>query len=146
LPNQAYRTRLAGSLADGAQCRILSDPALQFFPQYAPAANEQIRVRYQGFGRAMARITNPADIASQQRGLDNGVHGAVREITSPPPRTSVECETAALALLDDCGSQGWSGQYQTWNDFLPGDADDIFPGDMIHVDVPSRGAQFDALV
>jgi hypothetical protein len=146
LPLQPYRTRLAGSLVDGAECRILSEPSLQFFPQYVPAPNEQIVVHYQGAGRAMARITNPVEIANQQRGLDNGVHGAVREVTSPPPRTATECETAALALLDDCSNRGWSGEYQTWSDFLPGAADDIFPGDVIHIEAPSREAQFDALI
>jgi hypothetical protein len=146
LPPQPYRTRLAGSLSDGAECRILSDPSLQFFPQCVPAAKEQIVVRYQGFGRAMARVGNPAEIANSRRGLDDGIHGAVRELNSPPARTAIECETAALALLDDCATQGWSGEYQTWSDFLPGDAEDIFPGDTIHVDVPSREARFDALV
>ena len=38
------------------------------------------------------------------------------------------------------------GTYETWSDFLPGGASDIFPGDAIAVDVPSRGASFTAIV
>jgi len=48
LPGQAYRTRLVGSLADGAECLITQDPALQFFPQSIPAPNELITVHYRG--------------------------------------------------------------------------------------------------
>jgi len=48
-------------------------------------------------------------------------------------------------LLDDSG-QGWSGEYQAWSQFLPGGAADIFPGDGLAVNVPSRMASFLAIV
>ncbi|MGC2198134.1 MAG: hypothetical protein WA628_25915, partial [Terriglobales bacterium] len=56
LPGQSYRTRLAGSLSDGAQCKVSMEPALQFFPQAMPAPNELISVHYRGAGRALARV------------------------------------------------------------------------------------------
>ncbi|MGC2708388.1 MAG: hypothetical protein WA252_04590, partial [Candidatus Sulfotelmatobacter sp.] len=40
----------------------------------------------------------------------------------------------------------WSGTYETWSDFLPGAAEDIFPGDAIAVNVPTRAAVFTAIV
>jgi hypothetical protein len=63
----------------------------------------------------------------------------------PLPRTSLDCETTALALLDDAG-QGWVGQYQAWSPFLPGGAEDILPGDGLTVEMPSRTASFAAVV
>ena len=63
----------------------------------------------------------------------------------PIPRTSADCETATLALLDDTG-QGWAGQYRAWSPFLPGGAEDIFPGDGLAVEVLSRGASFASIV
>ena len=33
LPGQSYRTQLAGSLSDGARCRLSMEPAVQFYPQ-----------------------------------------------------------------------------------------------------------------
>jgi len=69
----------------------------------------------------------------------------VREIGLPVPRTSADCETAALALLEDAG-QGWTGEYQAWSQFLPGGAVDVFPGDGLAVNVPSRMASFTAIV
>jgi hypothetical protein len=144
LPGQTYRTRLVGSLADGAECLVTQDPALQFFPQHVPAANELIGVRYRGRGTAMARVTDPTRAVPQ--GVDDGVRGAVLDVQAPAPRTAVDCENAALALMDDRTGPAWSGVYETWSDFLPGDADDVFPGDAVHVNVPSRGADFHAIV
>ena len=105
-----------------------------------------IEVHYRGRGNALARVTNPASIAAQQRGIDNGLHGAVRHVKEPPARISADCEIAALALLDDTTGAAWMGEYDVWSDFLPGNAADIFPGDALNVIVPSRGATFPAIV
>ena len=144
-PGESYRTRLAGTAIEGAQCTITSAPALQFFPAYAPVANELIQVRYRGIGRALARVTNPSSIAALANGSDDGVRSRVRIVQSPPARTSADCENAALAILDDAVSPAWAGEYQTWSDFLPGGSD-VFPGDAVQVNVPSRGASFSAIV
>jgi hypothetical protein len=146
LPGQSYRTRLVGPLASGGECNIYSGPSLDFFSQHVPALNELIEVRYRGWGRAMARVTNPASIASGQRGIDDGVRAAVRHLKLPPARTSADCENAALAIVTDGATAGCSGKYQTWSDFLPGGAQDIFPGDALLVNVASRNAAFPAIV
>src|SRR5260370_233924 len=100
LPGQNTRTRRTGSLLEGAECHVSNEPALQFYPEYIPAANELIEVNYRGRGHAIARVTNSASSGAHQRGGDDGVRGSVREIGIPAVRTSVDCETAALALLD----------------------------------------------
>jgi len=146
LPGQGYITQLVGSLEEGAQCEITSSSALEFYPQYAPAANQLIEVHYRSLGPALARVTNPASIAAQQRGIDNGLHGAVRHPKEPPARTAADCEMAALALLDDATGSAWTGEYDVWSDYLPGGAVDIFPGDELNIAVPSRGATFTAIV
>ncbi len=110
-----------------------------------PALTTISEVNYRGQGHAMARVINSASIEAHQRGGDDGVRGSVREIGMPSPRTSADCEVAALALLDDAG-QGWVGEYQAWSQFLPGGAADIFPGDGLAVNVPSRRASFTAIV
>ena len=145
LPEEDTVTVLMGSLLDGAECQISSESELEFYPEYIPAANELIEVTYRGQGHAMARVTNSASIAAHQHGGDDGVRGAVREIGLPIPRTDADCETAALALFDDAG-QGRSGEYKAWSQFLPGGAADIFPGDGLAVNVPSRMATFTAIV
>jgi hypothetical protein len=146
LPGQGYITQMVGTLEEGAECEITSSSALEFYPQYAPAANQLIEVHYRSLGHALARITNPASIAAQQRGIDNGLHGAVRHPKEPPARTDADCEMAALALLDDATGPAWMGEYDVWSDFLPGGANDVFPGDGLNIAVPSRGASFSAIV
>jgi hypothetical protein len=146
LPGSGYVTQLVGSLSDGAQCVITGDPALDFYPQYVPALNELIVISYRGSGRTIAEVTNEASITRLQNGLDNGIRGAVRHMKAPSPRTGADCENAAQAILDDGAGAAWTGTYQTWSDFLPSGAADIFPGDTIQVNVPSRSASFDAIV
>jgi hypothetical protein len=146
LPGQGYITQLVGLQKEGAECEITSTAALEFYPQYAPAANQLLEVHYRSLGPALARVTNPASIAAQQRGIDNGLHGAVRHLKEPPARTAADCEMAALALLDDSTGAAWTGEYDVWSDFLPGNAGDIFPGDALNIAVPSRGAAFPAIV
>ncbi|HYH00104.1 MAG TPA: hypothetical protein VD837_13300 [Terriglobales bacterium] len=145
LPGQAGRTRLVGSLSEGAQCRVTESPQIRFYPAYVPAANETIRVSYRTGRRSMARVTDQDNIRALAHGGDDGLRPAVRNVSWPAPRTAEECETAALALLDDTTRPAWSGEYYVWSDFLPG-ASDIFPGDEIRVNVPSRAAAFSAVV
>jgi len=146
LPNASYVTQLVGALSDGAQCEVTSDPSLDFYPAYVPALNELIVASYRGSGRAVAQVQNAASVASLQNESDNGTRGTTRVVKTPAPRTDVDCENAALAILDDGTGTAWSGTYQTWSDFLPGAAEDIFPGDGIAVNVPSRNAVFTAIV
>ena len=110
-----------------------------------PALTTVSEVHYRGLGRAMARVINPASIAAEQRGADDGTHGAIRHLKLPPARTSVDCENAALALLADAAAAGWTGRYETWSDFLPGNIQDIFPGDAINLNISSRTAVFQAI-
>jgi hypothetical protein len=146
LPGQPYRTRLVGPLSAGGECNVYSGPTLDFFNQHVPAPNELIEVRYRGCGRSMARVTNPASITAEQHGIDDGLRGAIRHVKFPPARTSVDCENAALTIVADQAAPGYQGSYRTWSDFLPGDAQDVFPGDGLDVDLPSRAAAFRAIV
>lgn len=146
IPGQSSRTRLVGPVSDGAECRISSTPVLWFYSQYVPVANEAIRVNYRSRSQASARITDPQSIAAHNRGNDDGVRGGMRRVALPPPRTATECELAALALLDDCVQSAASGQYETWSCALPQAAADIFPGDALMIHVPSRSANFRAIV
>jgi hypothetical protein len=146
LPNASYVTQLVGTLSEGAQCEITSDPSLDFYPQYVPVLNELIVASYRGSGKAVAQVQNATSVAQLQSGPDDGTRGAVRVAKTPGARTAVDCENAALATLDDSTGIAWSGTYETWSDFLPGAAADIFPGDAIALNVPSRGAIFAAIV
>ena len=53
-----------------------------------------------------------------------------------PAPTSIDCESAALAVLDDTAQPAWTGEYRIVSDCLP--ANDVLPGDSVQVAVPSR--------
>jgi len=146
LPNAGYVTQPVGSLSDGAECDIASSTSLDFYPQYVPALNTNIVASYRGAGRAVAEVANSASVSALANGADNGARGIVRTVKTPSARTQADCENAALAILDDSTGAAWSGTYETWSDFLPGEAADIFPGDGVAVNVPSRNAVFSAIV
>jgi hypothetical protein len=145
LLNASYVTQVVGSVSSGAECEISSSTTLDFFPQYVPPVNTAIVASYRGYGRAAAEVVNSASIASLVNGADNGVRGFVRAMENPSVRTQADSENAALAILDDAVNPAWLGTYRTWSDFLPGGAQDIFPGDAVSVNVPSRGAVFNAI-
>ncbi len=146
LADSDYATQLVESLSDGGQCTIASSTTLDFYPQYVPALNTLIVASYRASGRAVAEVANSAKIAGLAKGSDNGVRSLVRTVKSPSARTQADCENAALAILDDAGGTAWAGTYETWSDFLPGGADNIFPGDGVAVNVPSQNAAFSAIV
>jgi hypothetical protein len=120
--------------------------AVSFAQPQAVTLTTISEVHYRGSGRAMARVTNPASVAAEQHGVDDGVRAIVRHLKLPEGRTSVDCENAALTILADGASSGCAGKYQAWSDFLPASAQDIFPGDGLNVNVPSCGAVFFAIV
>lgn len=146
LPSASYVTQLVESLSDGGECEIASSTTLDFYPAYVPALNTLIVASYRGSGRPAAEVVNSASVTSLKNGADNGVRGIVRAMKTPSARTQADCENAALAILDDADGLAWMGTYQTWSDFLPGGAADIFPGDAVTVNVPSRNAAFSAIV
>lgn len=147
VPGFAQKTRLPGNVAEGAECVITQYGALQFFSPYVPVANEAIVVHYRSAGRALARIIHAGSIAAHARAADDGVRAIVTGVVQPAARTSVDCENAALAILDDSTQQAWAGEYECWSDFQPGGANvDPLPGDAIAVSAPSRAANFTATI
>lgn len=146
LPTAAYRSRLVGSLEDGAECVVTSSARLLFYPAYVPAANELIKVSYRSAALSVARVADANSAANLMLGPDSGIRGGTRHITAPAPRTSAECEIAALALLDDSCQPAWAAEYDVCSDFFPAAAADVFPGDAIQVQAPSREAEFTAIV
>lgn len=142
-PGFGYKTRLVGYVSDGAECRIFDTPELYFHPEHLPASGEKIEVRYRASRSSLARVQDSASIAALAAGSDDGMRTAIVEMVSPAARTSRDCDNAALAILDDANSDAWSGRYEAWDSALGAD---VLPGDLATVTVPSRGADFAAII
>src|SRR5271166_3817442 len=144
IPGQSFRTRLAGALVDGGECYLTSAGQLRFYTPYPPQLNEQIVVAYRSSARAVARVQDQNSIGQQHNGSDSGRRSYVRRLKLPLAPTSVDCENAALAILDDTVQPAWTGEYRVLSDFLP--VSDVLPANTVQVAVPSRGAAFSAIV
>jgi hypothetical protein len=144
IPGQAFRTRLMGALVDGGECYVTGTSELRFYAPYPPQANEEVVVAYRGSARAMARVQDPNSIAAHARGGDKGYRSMVRRVKEPLAPTSVDCENAALAILDDAVLPAWKGEYRVMSDFLA--ASDVVPGNATAVAAPSWNANFTAIV
>ena len=144
IPSGSFRTRLAGALADGGECYVTSTGVLRFDPPYPPQQNEQVVVAYRSSRRATARVQDQNSIAAHRKGSDSGRRSYVRKLKLPPAPTSIDCENAALALLDDAVQPAQAGEYRIISDCLA--ASDVLPSDAVQVSVPSRGAAFSATV
>ncbi len=144
ITGQQFRTRLIGSLADGGECYVTSSAELRFYPPYPPQPYEQVVVAYRSSARAAARVQDQNSIAAHHNGGDSGRRSYVRRLKLPPAPTSIDCENAALALLDDTVQPAWAGEYRVLSDFLP--IGDVIPTNAVQVSAPSRGAAFTAIV
>ena len=140
----AFRTRLTGALADGGECYVTSSGNLHFYPPYPPDPSEQIVAAYRSSGRAIARVQNMNSISAHRKGADNGQRCCVKRLKLPAAQSAVDCENAALAVLDDTTQPAWAGSYAVVSDLLP--ASDVTPGMLVLVTAPSWQAQFAAWV
>lgn len=135
LPGAAFTTRLVGSMIDGAECSV-SSRYLTFFAAEVPASNVQIVAEYRNARKMGATVTAPLPAGVAGRSINI-------ELVLPVTRTSVDCANAAQAMLDDTMQTAWTGEYEAWSDYLPGD---IWPGDVLHMNMPSRGCVADVVV
>ncbi len=140
----SFRTRLTGALADGGECYVTSSGNLHFYPPYPPDPSEQIVVAYRGSARAMARVQDTNSVNAHHKGADNGQRSCIKRLKLPAAPSSIDCENAALAILDDVTHTAALGSYEVVSDLLP--ASDVTPGMLVQVSASSWQAQFNALV
>jgi len=131
--------RRIGTAAQGADCTLDHLGRLKFYPGSTPQAGELIAVSYRTRQRSVARLASAASIAAEsQGGLLPGTACWMGSVTNPPARSSVDCESAANAMLSVATSRAaaWTGKYTTWN---PEQQGDIWPGDTLAVTSASAG-------
>jgi hypothetical protein len=105
-----------------------------FFSGRVPVAGEQVTVQYRNQQRSVARIADAASIAAEaQAGAAAEIDGTSRwlgKVLQPEARSSVDCESAAQAVLAFATSRtaAVAGSYAVVNP-----AADIWPGDVLAV-------------
>jgi hypothetical protein len=145
-PGQPWRTRLIGDITAGAECYLTSTPELHFASSAEPVANEQIEVFYRARGLACGRVVDAQSVQALHNSEDNGTRSMVVHVTSPMPRTSLDCEQAARALLDDLTKAQHNGEYESWVGSLPQGASDVHPGEQWSISASMWGLSCTVIV
>ena len=132
--------RRLGTTAQGADCTLSRTGKLRFYPASTPQAGELIAVSYRTGRRSVARLASASSIATESNGGKlPGTACWMGSVTCPVPRSSVDCENAASAILAVSTSRAaaWTGKYTEWNADQQGD---VWPGDVLAVASASLNA------
>lgn len=136
LPSGVLQTRLIGLAGQGVDCSVSFGSAagspgkVTFLAGRVPVAGERVTVSYRDGQRSVARLADPGSIVSE---AVNGVPGTCRwlgSVTLPPARNSMDCESAAQAVLAFATSRtaAIAGTYAMVNP-----SQDIWPGDILAI-------------
>lgn len=129
LPSGIQMTRLIGIAGEGVDCKISAAGKVTFFAGRVPVAGEFVTVTYRVQQRAVARLENAASVAAEAAGGVPGTAQWLGKVLKPPARSSMDCESAALAVLSFSASRAAAvtGAYEAVNPA------DVWPGDVLAV-------------
>jgi hypothetical protein len=134
LPSGVRMTRLIGVAGEGVDCTVSATGKVTFFAGRVPIAGELVTVTYRVQQRAVARLENTASVAAEAAGGVPGTAQWLGKVLKPAARSSVDCESAASAVLSFSASRAAAatGTYEAVNPA------DIWPGDVLAVTSSER--------
>ncbi len=129
LPSGVRMTRLVGVAGEGVDCTVSATGKVTFFAGRVPIAGELVTVTYRGIERAVARLEDAVSVAAEAAGGVPGTAQWLGKVSKPVARSSVDCESAALAVLSFSASRAAAvaGTYEAVN------PTDVWPGDVLAV-------------
>jgi hypothetical protein len=129
LSNGTRMTRLIGIAGEGVDCTVSASGTVTFLAGRIPVAGELITVMFRGQQRAVARLQNAASVAAEAAAGVPGTAQWLGKVTSPAARSSMDCESAALAVLSFSASRAAAiaGTYEAVN------LADVWPGDVLAI-------------
>jgi hypothetical protein len=127
LPSGVTMTRLIGVTGEGVDCKVSDTGKVTFFTGRVPIAGEIVTVTYRIAQRAVARLEDPASVAAEAAGNMPGTAQWLGKVSKPEARSSMDCESAAMAVLSFASSRAAavSGSYDAVN------PPDVWPGDVL---------------
>ena len=129
LPSGVKETRLIGIAGEGVDCEVSATGKVTFLTGRIPVANELVTVSYRGDQRSVARLEDAASVAAEAAGSMPGTARWLGKVLQPAARCSVDCESAATAVLSFSASQAaaLAGTYAAVNPA------DVWPGDVLAI-------------
>ena len=139
VPSGVTATRLIGLAGEGVDCFLDSTSLVTFLSGRVPVAGEIVTVTYRRERRSVARLQDNASIAAEAAGGASGTAAWLGHVVRPAARSSVDCESAALAILSFATSRAAAiaGAYEAMN------PEDVWPGDVLRL---TRGSQTSSVV
>ena len=130
LPGGATETRLIGIAGEGVDCRLSTTGKVTFFAGRIPVAGELVTVLYRTRDRSIARLEDAASVAAEAAGGMPGTARWLGKVLKPIARSSVDCESAAAAVLGFASSRAAAiaGSYAAVNPTA-----DVWPGDVLAI-------------
>jgi hypothetical protein len=136
LPNGTLQTRLVGVAGQGVDCVASYGTAagspgkITFLAGRVPVAGERVTVSYRSERRAVARLADGTSVASEAVNSAPGTCRWLGKVTAPVARSSMDCESAAQAVLAFATSRtaAVAGTYAMVNP-----AQDVWPGDVLAI-------------
>jgi len=127
LPSGVRMTRLVGVAGEGVDCTVSTAGKVTFFAGRVPIAGELVSVTYRARQRAVARLEDTASVAAEAAGGVPGTAQWLGKVVKPAARSSVDCESAARAVLSFSASRAAAaaGTYAAVNPV------DVWPGDVL---------------
>lgn len=136
------RTRLIGAVGEGLDASLTSAGTsagvLTFYAGRIPGAGEQVLVKYRAAGRAVGRRQDAASVLAEGSTGLPGVSRWVGSVKQPVARCSVDCESAAAALVAvsvdrEAAIEGRCDGVNLQTLTFPAETD-VWPGDLLRVD------------
>jgi len=129
LPSGTKYTRLIGVAGEGVDCKVSSAGKVTFFAGRVPVAGEFVTVLYRTQERAVARLANTTSVAAEAAGGFPGTAQWLGKVLKPIARSSMDCESAAAAVLSISASRAAAvaGSYAAVNPV------DVWPGDVLAI-------------
>jgi hypothetical protein len=127
LPSGVKMTRLIGVAGEGVDCKLSVAGKVTFLAGRVPVAGELVTVTYRVQQRAVARLEDAASVAAEAAGNMPGRAQWLGKVLKPSARSSMDCESAAAAVLSFAASRAaaLAGTYETVNPA------DVWPGDVL---------------
>jgi len=122
-------TRLIGVAGEGVDCKVSAAGKVTFLAGRVPVTGELVTVTYRGQQRAIARLEDSASVAAEAEGGAPGTARWLGKVLRPAARSSMDCETAAQAVLSFSASRAAAvaGIYDAVN------PSDVWPGDVLAI-------------
>lgn len=109
----------------GTQAYNAGNPELVFFKNSAnltstiPGTGDILHLRYRRAGAAVGRVRNLQSVQLEASAWgDTGVRSISKKDLNPVPRTAIECEAAAAAIVGQQGFTHYTGGYTVYSDYV----------------------------